>query len=49
MRWTWHVARMGEQVTVGNPEGKRPLGRAKCRWVDNRSIEKESMEWYGLH
>ena len=33
-----HVARMGEErgvyrVLVGKPEGKRPLGRPRCRWV----------------
>jgi hypothetical protein len=32
MRWAGYVARMGEErkvynVLVGNPEGKRPLGR----------------------
>jgi hypothetical protein len=32
MRWTGYVARMGEKrnayrILVGNPEGKRPLGR----------------------
>jgi hypothetical protein len=32
MRWAGHVARMGEErnayrLLVGNPEGKRPLGR----------------------
>jgi len=36
----WHVARMGEErgvyrVVVGKPEGKRPLGRPRLRWVDN--------------
>jgi hypothetical protein len=40
MRWAGHVARMGEdrgvhRVLVGKPEGKRPLGRPRCRWVDN--------------
>jgi hypothetical protein len=39
MRWAGHVARMGEErkvykVLVGNPEGKRPLGRPKRRWED---------------
>jgi len=34
MRWAGHVARMGEErgvhrLLVGNPEGKRPLGRAR--------------------
>ena len=36
MRWAVHVARMGERsgvyrVLVGKPEGKRPLGRPRCR------------------
>ena len=40
MRWAGHVARMGEEkgvyrVLVGEPEGKRPLGRPRRRWVDN--------------
>jgi hypothetical protein len=37
MRWAGHVARMGEErklykVSVGKPEGKRPLGRPRRRW-----------------
>ena len=40
MRWAGHVARMGEKkgahmVLVGKPDGKRPLGRPRRRWVDN--------------
>jgi hypothetical protein len=40
MRWAGHVARMGEvknayRILVGKPEGKRPLGRPRHRWVDN--------------
>jgi hypothetical protein len=40
MRWAGHVARMGKKMNeyrllVGKPEGKRPLGRPKSRWVDN--------------
>jgi hypothetical protein len=39
MRWAGHVARVGEErkvykVLVGKPEGKRPLGRRRCRWED---------------
>jgi hypothetical protein len=39
MRWAGHVAWMGEKrntyrLLVGKPEGKRPLGRPRCRWVD---------------
>jgi hypothetical protein len=38
MRCAGHVARMGEKrnayrILVGNPEGKRPLGIPRCRWV----------------
>jgi hypothetical protein len=37
MRWTGHVARMGEgrggyRVLIGRPEGKRPLERPRRRW-----------------
>jgi len=40
VRWAGHVARVGEErgayrVLVGKPEGKRLLGRPRCRWVDN--------------
>jgi hypothetical protein len=40
MRWAGHVTRMGEErrvyrVSVGNPEGKRPLGRPSRRWEGN--------------
>jgi len=37
MRWTEHVARMGEMrnaysILVGKPKGKRSLGRTGRRW-----------------
>ena len=40
IKWAGHVARMGEErgvyrVLVGKPEGKRSLGRPRCRLVDN--------------
>jgi hypothetical protein len=40
MRWAGHVARMMEKrhayrLLVGKPEGRRPLGRLRRRWVDN--------------
>jgi hypothetical protein len=39
-RWTLHVARMranrnAYRILVGNPEGKRPLGRPSRRWVNS--------------
>jgi hypothetical protein len=40
MRWLGHVAGMGEKrnvyrLLVGKPEGRRPLGRQRRRWIDN--------------
>jgi hypothetical protein len=40
MRWVGHVGHMGEgknvyRILVGKPEGKRPLGRPRCRWEQN--------------
>jgi len=40
MNWAGYVARMGEErgvnrVLVRKPEGRRPLGRPRRRWVDN--------------
>jgi hypothetical protein len=32
---------------VGNPEGKRPLGRPRRRWVDNIKMDLKEIEWYG--
>ena len=47
-RWTWHVARMGEErgvyrVLVGIPEGRRPLGRPRRRWVDNIRMDLQEV------
>jgi hypothetical protein len=44
MRWAGHVARMGEgrgvyRVLVGRSEGKRSLGRPRCRWEDNIKLD----------
>jgi len=58
MRWTGHVARMGEErgecrVLVGKPGGKRPLGRPRRRWVDNIRMDLQEVgcgytDWIGL-
>jgi hypothetical protein len=44
MRWAGHVARMGEKrnvcrILVRKPEGKRPLGRPRRRWIDNIKMD----------
>jgi len=58
MRWAGHVARMGEErgmyrFLVGKPEGRRPLGRPRRRWVDNIRMDLQEvgcgyMDWIGL-
>ena len=40
-------------VLVGKPEGKRPLGTARCRWEDNIKMDLQEvgcggMEWIKL-
>jgi len=49
---------MGEErgvyrVLVGKPEGRKPLGRPRCRWVDNIRMDLQEvgfgcMNWIGL-
>jgi hypothetical protein len=34
------------RILMGMPEGKRPLGRPRRRWVDN--IKMDGMMWTGL-
>ena len=58
MRWAGHVASMGVErvaysVLVGKPEGKRPLGRPRLRWVDNIRMDIQEVgcgyvDWIGL-
>jgi len=57
-RWAGHVARLGKErvvcrVLVGKPEGKRPLGRPRRRWVDIIRADVQEvvygyMDWIGL-
>jgi hypothetical protein len=48
MIWAGHVALMGERrgvyrVLVGKPEGKRPIGRPRCRWEDNIKMDLQEV------
>jgi hypothetical protein len=36
------------RILVGKPEGKRPLGRAKRRWVDNIQMDLREIGWNGM-
>jgi hypothetical protein len=58
MRWTGHVARIRKKrnvyrLLVGKPEGKRPLGRPRHRWIDNVKVDLleiglSVVDWIGL-
>jgi hypothetical protein len=53
MRWAGHVARIGEKrdsyrILVGKPEGTRPLGRPRCRWVNNIKMDLRETGWHGV-
>jgi hypothetical protein len=50
MGWAGHVARMGEgrnlyRVLVGNPEGKRPLGRPRRKWEAGIKMDLREIGW----
>jgi hypothetical protein len=51
-RWEEHVTRMGEKrgILVGDPEGKRPLGRHRCRSEENIKMDLQEVgcRGYGL-
>jgi len=57
MRWAGHVTRMVEErwvyrLLVGKPEGKRPPGRPRRRWVNNIRMDLQEvgcgyMDWIG--
>ena len=58
MSWVGNVARMGEErgvymVLLGKPEGRRPMGRPRRRWVDNIRMDLQEvgcgyMDWIWL-
>jgi len=58
MRWVGYVERMGEESVVyrflvGKPDGKGPMERPRCRWVDNIRLDLQEVgceytDWIGL-
>jgi hypothetical protein len=32
-------------ILIGRPEEKRPLGRPRCRWVNNIKMDLREREW----
>jgi hypothetical protein len=53
MRSPGLVARMGERknacrILVRKPEGKRPLGKPRCGWMDNIKIVLRVIGWIAM-
>jgi hypothetical protein len=53
MRQAGHVAGTGElrnayRILVGKPVRKRPLGRSRCRWVDDIKTDLREIGWDGM-
>jgi hypothetical protein len=49
----WVCSTHGEKmnahrILVGKPEEKRPLGRPRCRWVDNVEMDLKGIGWGGM-
>jgi hypothetical protein len=48
-----HVAcieatRNAYRISVGKPDGKRPLGRHRCRWQNNMMMDLREIGWGGM-
>jgi hypothetical protein len=53
IRWFEHEPCMGDRrcaymVLVRRPEGKRPLGRPRYRWENNRKMDLQEVGWGGM-
>jgi hypothetical protein len=36
------------RILIGNPEGKRPLGTPRRRWVDDGKMDLGEIGWSGM-
>jgi predicted membrane protein len=46
MRWAGKVARMAaKRILMGNPEGRRLLGRPRRSWVGNIKMDLRELGW----
>jgi hypothetical protein len=53
IRWVGQVEcilqmRNAYKMSLGKPEGGKPLGRPRCRWEDNIRIDLIETEWRGV-
>jgi hypothetical protein len=39
--------RTAHRIFVGKPEGRRPLGKPRRRWVDNIKMDLREIRWSG--
>jgi len=44
----WGRREVCTRVLVGKPEGKRPLGRPRCRWEDNIKMALQEVGGVGV-
>jgi hypothetical protein len=54
MRWERYAAGMGAKrnayrILVGKPEGKRPLGGPRRRWVEKVKMDLREIGWDGTN
>jgi hypothetical protein len=52
-RWAGYVAQMGKKmnayrILLEKLEGKRPVGRPRCRWADNIKIDLREIGWASM-
>jgi hypothetical protein len=45
---SYEEKRNAYRIFVGKPEGKRPLGRPRRRWVDNINMDLVEVGWNGM-
>jgi hypothetical protein len=45
---TYGERRGAYRALVGKPEGRRPLGRLRCRWEDNIKMDLLEFGWGGM-
>jgi hypothetical protein len=36
------------RIFVGEPDGKKPLGRPRCRWMDDIKLDLRETGWDGM-
>jgi hypothetical protein len=46
---TYGKKRNACRILVGKPEGKRPLGRPRRRWVSNIKMDLREIGWSGMN